>query len=175
MKAILPRLMTVSLCLLAVALVPATAPAAATSPMGGEPVDLGRLASLVGEWQATSPEGGPVRATYELVGDGSALVERLSMGPGGTMVTVFHRDGDKLALTHYCSMHNQPRMETSQPADAKDLQFAFVGATNLPSADAPHMHTLKIAFLDADHFDATWTMSQGGQSKPNTFHFQRVK
>ena len=112
MRTILTPILRASVRLLAVTLVPAAAVLAADQPMSGEPVDLGRLTSLVGEWQATSPEG-PVHATYELVGDGSALVERLSMGHGGTMLTVFHRDGDKLALTHYCSMHNQPRMETS--------------------------------------------------------------
>ena len=37
------------------------------------------------------------------------------------------------------------------------------------------MHGLEIDFVDTDHFNATWTLSQGGKSMPNTFHFERVK
>lgn len=66
-------------------------------------------------------------------------------------------------------------METSQSADAGKLTFAFAGASNLESADAPHMHGLEIDFVDADHFTAVWTLAQAGESKPSRFNFERVK
>ena len=69
-----------------------------------------KLKPLVGNWQGKSSEGKPVAITYALVSDGSALMETLRAGSEPEMVTVYYPDGDRLMMTHYCSMHNQPRM-----------------------------------------------------------------
>lgn len=136
--------------------------------------DLGGLEKLVGRWSSTGPDGAVTEATYTLEAGGSALVEHEVMGGNESMVTVYHRDGDALMLTHYCNLGNQPRMRAAA-SDGKVFEFAFLDATNLASADAPHLTSLRIALIDKDHFDEEWASDQGGQREAITLHFTRVE
>jgi hypothetical protein len=167
------RLSQISLVLLGLALALPGGAAEPGTPAGAAP-NLGGLESLVGQWTTTTPEGGTARATYELASAGSALVEKMDMGDGGSMVTVYHRDGDGLMLTHYCALQNQPRMR-AQGSDGKVFHFAYVDATNLAAADAPHMHSLKVTLVDHDHFQQEWTFHQGGQQQVHSFRYERAK
>ena len=63
-----------------------------------------------------------------------------------------------MAVTHYCSAGNQPRMRTvAIAATPAKLDFSFVGGTNMGSPSAGHMYRLVGAFEDNDHFAQTWT------------------
>lgn len=152
----------------------ATLAAVGSAPADGATAALGGLEALVGTWQTETPDGKPARTTYELVSGGSALVERVEAGTEPSMVTVYHRDGDGLALTHYCGLGNQPRMRAAS-ADGKVFEFAFVDATNLAGPEAPHMRTLKMTLVDADHMTQDWTFSQAGKQEVHSFHYRRVK
>lgn len=137
-----------------------------------------KLKSLSGEWSAKTKDGKPVRVSYKVVSDGSALMEMLSMGKGeGDMVTVYHLDGDNLMLTHYCSAHNQPRMKAEAVSgEVKTLDFAFLDATNLVSPEAGHMHRLVVSFQDKDHFTQEWTWREKGKDAfTEAFRFERKK
>ena len=73
----------------------------------------------------------------------SALMERLVMGGESEMVTMYHPDGDRLMMTHYCSAHNQPRMHSQTVAGgSKIITFDLVDVTNLSAPDAGHMKKL---------------------------------
>lgn len=137
--------------------------------------DLGLLQSLVGKWQGTTPDGKPVNISYELVSGGSAVIERIDMQGEPAMVTVFHRDGDRFMMTHYCSMGNQPRMVATPPPGGGALSFEYVDGTNIASADAPHMHALKLDLVDHDHLTETWTLRMGGKDQPESFKLTRAK
>jgi hypothetical protein len=90
-----------------------------------------KLKALVGEWQGTGPHG-KVNLSYQLISGGSALMEILDPISEPSMATIYHLDGDKLVMTHYCSIGNQPRMLAQVPAgEIKNLSFTFVDATNL--------------------------------------------
>jgi hypothetical protein len=92
------------------------------------------------------------------------------------MITLYTPDGNKVALTHYCSMGNQPRMETSAvEAGAKQFDFAYMGATNLASESDAHMHHAVLQITDNDHFSETWTMLANGKEISETFRFVRKK
>ena len=135
-----------------------------------------RMKPLAGQWTGTSSEGKPVVISYALVSDGSALVERIHTGSEPGMVTVYHPDGDRLMMTHYCSLHNQPRMRTKPvPGEGGRLEFDFVDATNLPSPDAMHMHRLVVTFQDEDHFAQEWTWREGGKEGTVVFRLERMK
>ena len=69
-----------------------------------------RLKTLEGEWEAET-EMGKAHLSYELIGGGTALVERFSSEKMPAMLTVYHFNGDRLMLTHYCEAGNQPRMQ----------------------------------------------------------------
>jgi hypothetical protein len=133
-----------------------------------------QLKPLIGEWDGQAPGGKPVHASYQLVSGGTALLERLAMGGEGEMVTVYTPDGDRLAVTHYCSAGNQPQMETAAvTGPTTEFSFSFVRATNLPSPTAGHMQHLTVALQDRDHFSEAWTWSDKGAEHTEVFHFTR--
>jgi hypothetical protein len=121
-----------------------------------------RLKSLAGEWKS---EDGHETLAYELVAGGTALLEREVSADRPTMLTLYHRDGDRLVLTHYCMAGNQPRM-VARPFDAADsaLAFEFLDATNLASAAAGHMHGTTIHFIDDNHIATEWQFYQDGKA-----------
>jgi hypothetical protein len=136
-----------------------------------------RMTALVGDWKGTSKEGTPALVTYTLVSDGSALMERLKpTGPDGKveeMISMYAPDGDGVMMTHYCSMHNQPRMRAAAAASGP-IAFTFVDATNLESADSPHMDHVTLN-LAGDKLSQDWTYKAGSQAQGDTFTYARVK
>ena len=71
---------------------------------------LDKIKSLVGEWETTTADGKSGTVKYELISNGTAVEERLGMHEE-EMVTIYHMNGDKLMMTHYCAFNNQPRLK----------------------------------------------------------------
>jgi hypothetical protein len=135
-----------------------------------------QLKALVGTWEGSSGDGQRFTATIRTVSNGTAVEETSNSATASEMITLYTPDGDKVALTHYCSMGNQPRMETSAVgSNAKQFDFAYIGATNLASDSDAHMHHVVLQIADSDHFSETWTMLANGQEINETFHFVRKK
>jgi hypothetical protein len=133
-----------------------------------------RMKSLIGTWEGKTSEGKPVSITYTLISDDSAIMERLTPTGEPAMVSIYHPDGDRVMMTHYCSAHNQPRMKAEPAAaDAKILKFDFVDITNLAAPDAGHMQRLVVTFEDKDHFSQEWTYKEKGVENAGVFHFAR--
>lgn len=131
---------------------------------------LDKIKSLVGVWEATTPEG-PATVKYELISNGTAVEERLSVN-NEEMVSIYHMNGDKLMMTHYCSFNNQPRLEAAVQGDT--ITFSYVDATNLSSESSPHITGLVLNFKDADHFTQQWSNNDPNH-KNATMNFQRKK
>src|ERR1044071_4021628 len=68
-----------------------------------------RLKTLAGNWEATSTRG-KVTSAYEVISNGSALVEHVKGTGEDEMLTVYHLDGNLLVLTPFCTAGNQPHM-----------------------------------------------------------------
>lgn len=135
-----------------------------------------RLKTLVGEWEADTKMG-KAHLSYELMAGGTALVERFSAEKEASMLTVYHFDGDRLMLTHYCEAGNQPRM-LAGPFDPKtgELEFRFLDATNLTSPATGHMHNAKIHFTDNNHMTTEWQFFEKGERKfAENAQYTRVK
>jgi len=135
-----------------------------------------KLSSLAGEWQGEDSRGGKLRVSYELIANGTSLIETLMPAKEPNMVTIYHLDGDNLMMTHYCSMNNQPRMRAAAATgDIKKLEFSFVDATNMSSPDHAYMSNLVLTFQDKDHLSHEWTMTHGDQKMPVVFKLERAK
>ena len=163
--------------MLALALGWSAAAGAKEMEMGGakaSPV-LEPLAALSGSWEGQSADGKSVKATYQVVSAGSCVMETLEPPEGGTMVTMYHVDGGRLVMDHYCSVNNVPHMRAARSADPKHLDFTFVSAANLAAPGDMHMHGLKFSFDDADHFTQEWTLRAKGKDQPYVFRFARAK
>jgi len=133
------------------------------------------MKALEGKWIGKNSKGEPVSVSYELVANGTALVETLH-GMNEIMTTVYHTDGSNLMMTHYCGAGNQPRMRADlSGGNAKVIPFAFFDGTNIPSQDTPHMHKLQVTFIDQNHFSQQWTFMDHGKEMSDLFTFERAK
>ena len=135
-----------------------------------------RLKILVGDWEATGEDGKPFTSNIRLVSNNTALQETFQTPHDDQMITMYSSNGSRVALTHYCSMGNQPRMESPVVNGATDeFVFSFTGGSNLPTPDSAHMHRLVLQIDDADHFSETWTFREKTGDNKRTFNFVRKK
>jgi hypothetical protein len=131
------------------------------------------LQGLVGEWEGTV-SGQPARVSYRSISNGTALLETLDSPDSGQMVTVYHPDGARLLMTHYCSAGNQSRMRAAELRGHR-LVFEYLDASNLKSPDEPRMTRLEMSFPGPDRLVHEWTSTGGGQDHVGRLEFRRKK
>jgi hypothetical protein len=134
------------------------------------------LRSLAGCWKGRGPHGGDTRLFYEVVSDGTALIEYLRpVGTSTPQITVYYLDGETLMAHHFCYYGSQIRMKAESTSDPKSLVFKLQDATNL-AADRHenHMTYIKMTFPDADHLEADWGQFDRGKEYPSLFSLTRV-
>jgi hypothetical protein len=139
-----------------------------------------RLQGLVGEWEEQTPKDpaakGKTVVQYRTTGGGTALTETIFPGSNMEMLSVYHRDGDQLVMTHFCCVGNQPRFRAKIGKTKDELVFEFVGGANIDPAKDMHIHGGLIRFVDADHAHAEWyAHSDGKQSETYAFDLVRKK
>ncbi len=133
-----------------------------------------QLKSLTGSWEGKASNGHVLDVSFSDTAGGSALMSEIHGHGPENMVSMFHLDGpNRLLITHYCSVGNQPRMAASASPDGKTITFTFVDATNLASPDAGHMQQLVIAMLDANHHTEDWTFNDHGKEMKEFFDLHR--
>jgi hypothetical protein len=133
-----------------------------------------QLKSLTGTWEGKNAEGMPLQVSFRGTAGGSALMSEIHGHGPENMISMFHLDGpDRLLLTHYCGVGNQPRMTASASPDGKTITFDFLDATNLATPDAGHMQRLVIAILDANHHTEDWTFTDHGKQMKEFFDLRR--
>lgn len=147
-----------------------------STPSNDAAAAFAKIKSLAGEWEGNTDKG-KVRLTYEVISGGNAVAERESGAQMPEMLTVYHLDGNRLLLTHYCVAGNQPRMEaTAFDSQTGELRFKFLDATNLASPAAGHMHNVTLHFVDNNHLSAEWQFFENGQPKiTETAQYTRVR
>ncbi len=135
-----------------------------------------KLKSLAGEWEGTSG-GVQSNVSYRVLSNGSVLEESMKNGTEDPMVTIYHLDGDRLMVTHYCGAGNQPRMVAApDPSKPNVFAFKFLDATNLSSTQEGHMRDLVLTVVDKDHITQQWTWhAQNKEEKMELFKFTRKK
>jgi hypothetical protein len=127
--------------------------------------DFDRMKTLVGVWEGKADMGKGMeqfKVTYELTSAGNAIVEKFAAGQPHEMVTMYHDYNGKLALTHYCSLGNQPHMELTASTDSA-MQFVLSErAPNLVSLQEMHMHAHGITLDGKNSMTQTWTLYDKG-------------
>ena len=126
-----------------------------------------RLKGLAGTWRGESSKGWVEDLHFRVIAGGSAVLETsFDAHPGETMATLFHLDGQRLLLTHYCVAGNQPRLVATGFAEGgRVITFSYLDGTNLASRDAGHMDALVLRFVDDGHLSARWTWYQDGRER----------
>jgi len=150
--------------------------AGAEAPIPHKPMEyagsaeLQRIKLLAGKWEGTAvTQGQPaqtVRAEYQITSGGSAVSEKIFVGTPTEMVSIYYDRGGKLAMTHYCAMHNRPQLELTQVTPtALELTLAPNGEVN-PSD--MHMHALSLDFPSPGKLIQRWTAWQDRKPLPIT-------
>lgn len=152
--------------LIAVIAVSATYAMAQTDAQKG----FATLKNMPGTWEGTSSEG-PVKVTFKVTSGGSAVMSEI-LGHED-MVSIFHMDGERLLVTHYCAIGNQPRMAASVSPDGKTFTFNYVDATNLASPDAGHMQRMILTVIDENHHTEEWVFADHGKEHRVVFDLHR--
>ena len=143
------------------------------------PKEFDTLKGLVGTWEGKAKMGGDkeelVKVVYELTSGGTAIVEKLMPGTPNEMVTVYHKDGKTLGMTHYCALGNQPHMMLKK-ADASTMVFEMTKVQGISSIKEPHMHAVTLTMPDKDTLNQEWThFSDGKKSMTVHLSFKRKK
>ena len=143
-------------------------PAARTTPA------FDQLKSLAGRWEGTTQDGKKGQVSYELISDGSVVMERLSPGNEPDMITMYSLEGDRILVTHYCSAGNQPTMQTApSPAANGKLDFTFLRLAGAKSPDEGRMVSLTVTIPDKNHLNQVWTFDDHGKTMTENLAFTR--
>jgi hypothetical protein len=123
-----------------------------------------QLKALAGSWEGTL-DGQTLQVSLRVTSKGNALLHEMKGSGPDDPITLFHLDGERLLLTHYCDAGNQPRMVATISPDGKTIVFDFVDATNLLSSQMGHMQRVTFTFIDPDHHTEKWefAMADGKQ------------
>ncbi|MGA9529002.1 MAG: hypothetical protein WBS24_12885 [Terriglobales bacterium] len=132
-----------------------------------------QLAGLEGNWTGKNSQGQPIEVSFRMTAGGSALMSEIHGHGAENMITMFHMDGDRLLMTHYCSAGNQPRMKVVS-SDAKSVSFEFMDGTNI-GPGAGHMQHVTFTEPDAAHHTEEWVFLDHGTEHKEVFTLERAK
>lgn len=123
-----------------------------------------QLKLLLGDWRGKLPNGNFIDVSYQEI-NGGAIVERYhSKDPmWWNMSSVYHKDVDKIIMSHYCSWGNHPRMTAKMPeGPVRKLEFSFADIA-MTEPDNGYMRDLTFNFQDKDHFTHRWVWHEDGE------------
>ncbi len=142
------------------------------------PKEFDALKKLVGAWEGTSKMEGKdmtVTVVYELTSGGTALMEKLAPGTPMEMISVYHKTGKTIGMTHYCAMGNSPQMVLKK-ADDKSVAFEMTKPLGITSMKEPHMHAVTLTMSGPDELKQEWQHYMNGKKADSVvFAFKRKK
>lgn len=131
-----------------------------------------KLKGLVGHWEGTSKMGEkemPVTADYTLTSGGTVIEEKLFAGTEHEMTSMYYPEGKAVAMTHYCSMGNRPKMTTKKTTD-KTLTLEMKGTDGIKNAKEMHMHAMQLTWNSPTEITHMWTsFNKGKKADEKTF------
>lgn len=150
------------------------------SPGHSEPIampkDFAVLKQLVGNWQGTGMMDGKeqtITVEYQLTSGGTAITEKLGAGTPNEMISVYHKDGKTLGMTHFCARGNAPQMALKK-SDATSLTFEMTKPLGISSPKESHMHAVTLTTPDADTLKHEWVnYNNGKKAETAIFNFKR--
>lgn len=137
---------------------------------------MSRLAELEGEWMLLDENGEVtdiVGSTFRVTSSGSTLMERMfpDSPDGYEMLNVYHVDGDRVLMTHYCSAGNQPRLNAIS-TDEDRLRWEMESITNLNDPGDDHMHQAEFVFHGDGRLTTHWNSMSDGELSDETATFE---
>lgn len=134
---------------------------------------FGQIKALEGKWVGKNAQGEVLEITFRSTAGGSAIMSEIHGHGPENMITMFHMDGDRLIMTHYCGAGNQPRMKVISD-DPKSISFEFFDGTNI-GPGAGHMQHVTFTQPDSDHHTEEWVFLDHGKELKELFTLERAK
>jgi len=125
---------------------------------------LERIKKLEGTWTLPAAEGMPaMNITFKPTAGGTAVIETMFAGTPKEMINLYTAEGERIVLTHYCMLGQQPRMKQASTGDDKAIKFEFVDGGNIKSRDDGHMDAVALT-VDGDKLTEDWTFYADGKA-----------
>jgi hypothetical protein len=127
---------------------------------------LDPLKALEGDWNGKFADGNEIKVTYTTISGGNAVMETFRLPDGTDMRSIYHMNGEKLMMTHYCESGNQPRLQSASAVVGNDITLNFLDITNVNEPKmASYLYRVTLHFGDKDQLsqDITWLI-QGKES-----------
>lgn len=140
---------------------------------------LGHIAALEGEWEMVNDDGTTENGSiFQVSGAGSNVREIMFPGDQHEMTNMYHMDGDRLVVTHYCAGGNQPRMVASEARETDEgtvYEFDFDSVSNLRPEHEHYMGQMTLTILRDGTIREDWRSfdSEGHLSDPVVFELRR--
>lgn len=126
----------------------------------------------IGMWEATTESGRRIEVGYRMISRDSALLETWRSANGTETISVYHRDGGRLVMTHYCAQGNQAHLVAVE-ADERRVRFHRVSATNLTSEQSVLDDLVLRSEPDLLERTETYVDAEGA-AETTVFRFTRV-
>lgn len=117
------------------------------------------IAQLAGDWEGEEAGEAALASHFELTGAGSAVCETMFPGQPHQMTNLYHLDGDRVVLTHYCAIGNQPRMvatDARQTDAGLVYDFNFESVTNLRPEHEAYMGQMTLTIAPDGSVQQAW-------------------
>ena len=167
-----------SLCLMAMGGTTLTLAEVTEPPPYEGSVALKTMKVLAGTWEGSHIMQGkeiPAKIEYKVSSNGSTVVETMFPRSPHEMINVYHDKSGKLAMTHYCSVGNQPHLDLVA-MEGTTLSFSLSPEDRGHLAKEGHMHDLKITMSESGHLQQEWSFFEKGQQAGiTTFDLVRVQ
>jgi hypothetical protein len=127
------------------------------------------IKTLAGDWQRAGGEehaGGSKATTFKISAAGSAVVETIFPGQPSEMITVYHRNGKDLLLTHYCALYNAPVLKFLPSDKPGEIKFGFEGGTNFDPEKDMHVHEGTLTIKDPNTLEVDFVAYSDGKPQP---------
>ena len=113
--------------------------------------------------------------SYQVIAGGSAILEKSFPGTPKEMVSLYHEDGGKVVMTHYCAFGNQPEMKLIESTD-KMFKFDFTGGTNIDPDKSMYMSSVVFTLTGENEMTQAWgMMTEGKEQSKNVLALTRTK
>lgn len=131
------------------------------------PEVLHHFISLEGKWTGShinhAGEEEQVNLEYRTVSGGTAVEERIFADTPKEMITVYHGDGnDKLLMTHYCMLGNQPRLQLGAH-EGNRFDFHYLDGAGIDREKTGHMGRMRMTIIDENTFEQEWAYFENGE------------
>ena len=98
--------------------------------------------------------------TYDVGSKDSIVTEQF-----GKELTVIHRDGQDLQMTHFCNAGNQPRLRLKKSRSPGLFEFEMFDITNLRKPDEAHVQKIIYRIVDDKHMELEIVWKKGDSSE----------